>query len=114
MIRSAAEVKVFSDGLEHLLMFDDLTDYARELIQLVSNSSEIRRLVENIRADSRVLVGEELEIGNIDRLGLVACPYQAVGGKKGGIGILGPIRMNYAFIIPRLCYFCDEIGKTIN
>ena len=112
MIRSATEVKVFSDGLENLLRFEDLDVYARELIQLVTSTSEIRRLVENIRADSRVLVGDELDIGDIDRLGLVAAPYKAGGGRKGGVGILGPIRMNYAFIIPRLCYFCEEISKA--
>ena len=53
-----------------------------------------------------------MDIGEIDRLGLVAAPYKAAGGRKGGVGILGPIRMNYAFIIPRLCYFCEEIGKA--
>lgn len=113
IIKGATEVQVFSDGLEYLLAYNDLDEYASDIIRLVSDRKQIRRLVEGISGDVRVLVGDELGLENLNMLGFVAAPYKIGGGQKGGVGVLGPIRMDYSYIIPRLHYFCSSIEKNI-
>lgn len=60
-----------------------------------------------------VLFGEELGWPNLDPIGIVATHFN-IYGKKGALGVIGPVRLSYSTIIPTLRYFkglIEEVSK---
>jgi heat-inducible transcriptional repressor len=51
-----------------------------------------------------VLFGEELGWPELTPVGIVATHF-TVGGKKGALGVIGPVRLSYPTVIPTLRYF---------
>jgi heat-inducible transcriptional repressor len=44
---------------------------------------------------------------------MIVVPYSLGERGQGIIGIVGPMRMNYADIIPRIEYFAAAIGRVL-
>lgn len=60
-----------------------------------------------------VLFGEELGWPDLDPIGIVATHFN-IYGKKGALGVIGPVRLAYSTIIPTLRYFrglIEEVSK---
>lgn len=61
-----------------------------------------------------VVFGEELGWPDLSPVGIVTTHF-TVGGKKGALAVVGPIRLKYPYIIPTLRYFKDlieEVGQV--
>lgn len=61
-----------------------------------------------------VMFGEELSWPDLSPVGIVTTHFD-VKGKKGALGIIGPIRLRYPYIIPTLRYFknlIEEVGQA--
>ena len=57
-----------------------------------------------------VFFGEELNWFELSPIGIVATHFKAAG-KRGALGVVGPIRLSYATIIPTLRYFSNMIEE---
>ncbi len=61
-----------------------------------------------------VMFGEELSWPDLSPVGIVTTHF-VVGGKKGALGVIGPIRLKYPSVIPTLRYFknlIEEVGQA--
>ncbi|MFH1176730.1 MAG: heat-inducible transcriptional repressor HrcA [Acidobacteriota bacterium] len=58
-----------------------------------------------------VLVGSELTPGAGCELGLIVTSFQTSAGERGLIGVIGPKRMNYPYIIPVVDYLGHYLGE---
>ena len=61
-----------------------------------------------------VLFGEELGWPELFPVGIVTTNF-SVKGKKGALGVIGPLRLSYATIVPVLRYFkglIEEVGRA--
>ncbi|MEA5050706.1 MAG: heat-inducible transcriptional repressor HrcA [Oscillospiraceae bacterium] len=112
IIRSAGEVHVYCDGQDKLLAYPELDDHIRELLELFSDLSSLRRWL-NYPEPMKILVGDETGTFGMNNLSLVVGRYRAAGGRYGALSVAGPVRMNYGFIVPRLKYFCDYISDAL-
>jgi heat-inducible transcriptional repressor len=52
----------------------------------------------------RVALGRDLGDPAFAHLALVAAPFAGEGGGIGSVGVIGPIRMDYARVIPLVGY----------
>ena len=59
-----------------------------------------------------VFFGEELGWPDIGPVGVVTTHFSA-GGKKGALGVIGPIRLSYPTVIPTLRYFKNMIEEVV-
>ena len=112
IIRSAQEVRVYTDGAEKLLAYREFDSHIRELLELFSDAEQMR---EHLDADEplKVYVGDEPGAFGMDSLGVVMGKYRASGGRHGVLAVAGPVRMNYGFIIPRVSYFRDRVSAAL-
>ena len=62
----------------------------------------------------RVILGDELPLPALGETSLVTAQYRFGPGWTGSIGIVGPVRMDYARIIPHIEYFAKIIGNLLN
>jgi len=65
--------------------------------------------------DINILLGEELGLDYLTPCGFVYVKYSINGKKSGTIGVVGPARINYPYVIPTVRYFgglLTEITKN--
>ena len=107
-------------------LLDDVTNLAeleriRVLFELLETKSNLIRLIELVqRAQGvQIFLGAENDLFAMTGCSVVAAPYTA-GAKAAGparivgaIGVIGPIRMNYARIIPMVDYTARVVSRLL-
>jgi len=106
-------------GRQHLL--DDvqaLEDLARirNLFETLERKETMLKLAEAAEEGEgvRIFIGAETELFGLAGCSVVIAPYRD-GEKKlvGAVGVVGPMRLNYARIIPMVDYTADLVGRLI-
>lgn len=117
-MRAQQDALVVHDGVRNLLHQPEFEDLAR-LQQVLEIVEEERVLAELIAALTpgggvRVMIGRETGLDQLSRCSLVLTTYRAGGGRGGTIGVLGPTRMRYDQVGPRVRYVAQRIGRMLN
>lgn len=88
----------------------------KELLRALEEKSLMLRLVdEAIQSQGpRVILGEERLLPGLKHLALVADRYGSQGTGLGCVGVLGPVRMNYARVIPLVKYTAGLISEFLH
>ncbi|MCL2057293.1 MAG: heat-inducible transcriptional repressor HrcA [Oscillospiraceae bacterium] len=112
--------KEFSDGQYYigggtkLLEYDELGRVARDLLIMLNNRERLHRLFGGGDSDFKILIGKENPTMELAGSSLVVTSYSIGGGKAGTVGLIGPVRLDYAKVIPHLEYFADTLGKLLS
>lgn len=61
-----------------------------------------------------VRIGSENRFSELSNSTTIISRYQIGDGATGAIGIIGPTRMNYSKLIPRIQYLTDIISKVLS
>jgi heat-inducible transcriptional repressor len=109
---------VVHDGMRNLLHQPEFEDLAK-LQQVLEIVEEERILAELIAAiepggEVQVMIGRETGVDQLSRCSLVLTTYRAGGGRGGTIGVLGPTRMRYDQVGPRVRYVAQRVGRHLN
>lgn len=111
LVRQSADVRIFSNGEHSLLQYREMADQMGSYLEFLNNSQRVTALLSPGEKPVKVLMGDEIG-GEMPAMGFVIGSYRA-RGLAGGLGVVGPSRMNYAYIIPRLKYFCDVMSSFL-
>lgn len=111
-----ANAKTALAGQLHLLRHPDYDIHrARSLTQFLSNRQNVADLLElaYAREGTQLYPGGDLypELGGSS---LLLTRYSLGKHGQGVIGIIGPNRMDYAAVIPRLEYFAAHLGRLMS
>jgi heat-inducible transcriptional repressor len=118
-VAATDEGKVWHAGYANIFAnpeFSDLRDCAN-LFSFLDEAQSLHELFfERAVSGSPidVLFGEDLGWPGLSPVGIVTTNFD-VRGKKGAIGVIGPVRLSYPTIIPVLRYFrglIEEVGKA--
>lgn len=60
-----------------------------------------------------ILIGNESNRPELEGTGMITERYYGGGQVAGWIGVVGPTRMNYAWLIPYIDYFADAVGNML-
>jgi len=95
------------EDLEHIRKLFEALDTKNELIQLL----DLSRQAEGVR----IFIGAENSLFGLSGSSLIIAPYANRNENiVGAIGVIGPMRMNYAKIIPMVDYTAKIIGRILN
>lgn len=113
--KEAAETEVLAAGLSNLLRFREFDGKAGALQELLRNSKRAVRLLRT-QADGkvRVLLGTENRYPELSNAAVVCSGYSVDGRESGMLGIVGPMRMDYAGIIPLVRYTASLVGAMLD
>ena len=111
LLQSAGEVRVFRAGQRSLLRFPEIAAHVDEVVQLFEDTEGLAKLLSS-EGGVECYVGRELGPG-FDNLSMVVGRYRVAGGGHGGLAIVGPVRMNYESIVPRLSAFCNAMSEAL-
>ena len=113
LLQETGHVSTYSEGQQYLLRYRELDGGMKELLEFFSDSRKIREKLERDPARVSVTVGSDLGFGSLENIAMVVSRYRAPGGRVGGLGIIGPARINYPYIIPRLRYFSEQLEQHL-
>jgi len=75
----------------------------------------VARLLELARAaDSmKVFIGAETRLFSLSGSSVIAAPYRSGGRVVGAVGVIGPVRLNYARIVPMVDFTANRLSRLM-
>jgi heat-inducible transcriptional repressor len=116
-VEARQDTLIVHDGVRNLLHQPEFGDVER-LQQVLEVIEEERRLGEILAAldqerGVQIMIGRESGIEQLSSCSLVLTTYRAGQGRGGTIGVLGPTRMRYSHVAPRVRYVAQRMGQAL-
>lgn len=92
------------DVTKTVLSLIDNTNYWFDILKKVSHDDEI--ISQEL---AHLLIGEDLGLEHLEPCGFVYQTYEA-GPHRGILGVVGPARVNYAYVIPIVDFFAQLVS----
>lgn len=102
------------DGQSNLLAYREFSPVAREIMELLSNPAAILSVLPHEGKGLSVLIGADTALKELQNSSLITTAYQNAEDTEGTLGVIGPIRMDYAGIIPHLEYLASIFGNLLS
>lgn len=127
-VAATDDQRVYHSGSAHILDIPEFfdIDVTKGVLNLIDEASELWGILEaqpaseeSARLQSpgalatggqvRILIGEDLGGVSFTPVGIVCASFHA-GGHNGSLGVIGPARLNYPYVIPLVRY----LGRLVN
>jgi heat-inducible transcriptional repressor len=112
MSRDLQQQNVYVSGEQNLLSCQDLNQ--AEVVQFISHKNELRGLLDDSFNGIKVVFGEEGDRFVIGNSSMIVSKYQKGRQAVGSLGVIGPMRLDYAKIIPYIEYFTEKLSHLIS
>ncbi len=118
VVEMATQSELFVEGTLHILEVSELAhdiERARNVMRTLEDRERVMEVLNRVceTPHARALIGPELGEDWGGDLSLVACGYFHDGRQVGLLGILGPMRMNYARMIPLVEHVAGVLSKEL-
>jgi heat-inducible transcriptional repressor len=112
LCKEVSDGQYYIGGGTKLLEYDELGRVARDLLIMLDSQERLHRIFGD-STDFKILIGKENSTMELTGSSLVVTHYNIGGEKAGTVGLIGPVRLDYAKVIPHLEYFADTLGKLL-
>lgn len=112
LLRDAGETELKLQGEANLLSHREFgSERVQELLRLFGQPHPIIMMLEKGPFPVNIMIGEETKVPALSDSSMVVARYSFGGKHKGQIGIIGPQRIPYERIVPRLEYLAQSLGQ---
>ncbi len=104
-------------GVDRLLQYPEYsdTDQLRALIGSLENKEEIMNLMSQTQSDDiNVILGSESPVRVMNNSAMVFKPIVKDGKKIGAVGVIGPLRMDYAKVLSTIAGITGRLADMID
>lgn len=112
MSKDLQQNELYMTGEQNLFSCDDL-DKA-EVAKFMMHKQELSGLLDDSFQGIKVMFGEEGNDFVIGNSSMIVSKYQKGDHTAGSLGVIGPMRLNYAKVIPYIEYFNEKISHLIS
>ncbi len=115
---STAEApEMYVDGTFNMLSqpeFADITSM-REVLKALEDRTRLLEVLDKTMSEYRtvVVLGEESQLSDLAGCGMVSTPYGGQGAAMGAVSVIGPLRMDYAEVVPLVNYTAKLITAML-
>ena len=114
LVQEAAAAEVLLTGQLNLLQHPDYeVSHARALLHFLARRDLVADMLTAYPGGLRVVLGNESDRPELSGSSIIITRYALEDGMTGTIGLIGPLRMDYATAIPRLEYYSSRVGKLL-
>ena len=85
-----------------------------EIVKFMDRSNELEKFMTDTFSGINVIFSEENDSFVIGNSSMIVSNYKKGGRNAGSLGIIGPVRLDYAKIIPYIEYFTQKISDLIS
>lgn len=110
--------EVFIGGASHIAGHPEFTelDTIQQLLRLIEERSRLLELLDKTTKSQSISVSLGQDVAGLAGCSLVASPYSAFAfphGTQGTLAVLGPVRMNYARIMPMVDFAAQILSQCL-
>ncbi|MFP5221814.1 MAG: heat-inducible transcriptional repressor HrcA [Acidobacteriota bacterium] len=109
--------EVFVEGTLNMLAQPEFTDLGvmREVLGALEERTRLLEVLDKTMAEYRtvVVLGAEAQVSDLAGCGLVSSPYGTQGAPLGAVSVIGPLRMDYAEVVPLVNYTAQLITTML-
>ena len=113
LCRECSDGQIYRSGTSNLLEYEDLRRVANQLFRVINSREAVMELIGRDEDGIRVFVGQENPNSVFAGSSVIVSRYRIGADNTGAMGLIGPIRMDYARLIPHLEYFSQTLGKLL-
>lgn len=112
--------EVFMEGSSNILRFPEYNDIERikEIIGLFDDKEQLNGILQTLRTDEsggvKIYIGDENEAPQLKNNSIVFSTYNAGANMTGLIGVIGPVRMNYAKVVSGVEFFSKQLSEMLS
>ena len=114
LCREACEGALYRSGTGNLLEHPELRNVADRLYRLLDSREEMLRLIGSRQGDLFVSVGRENARPEMENSSMIVARYRIGEDSIGALGLVGPVRMDYARLIPHVEYFAGMLSRMLS
>lgn len=109
----AVQAEVRLKGRQNLLNHREYSSNAYEMMSFLTDDSKLERVMSSGTSGLQVVIGSENMYRQLENSSMIIARYTIQGHDGGAIGIIGPTRLDYARLIPRIRYITDLVGRIL-
>ena len=115
--REAASA-VIVDGTPNILCQPEFTDaeHMRELMRVLEERTILLELLDKTANELKtvITIGDESDQAALAELGVITAPYGVGSHPLGAIGLIGPLRMDYAKLVPVVNFTACALTRLLD
>ena len=102
------------EGGIKLLSYPELARDADRLLPYIWESRNVQKLIQRASPEqTTIFIGKENQCEELQNSSAVITPFAIGNRSTGSIGIIGPIRMDYAAMVAETEYFARLVGELL-
>jgi heat-inducible transcriptional repressor len=109
---------VVHDGVRNLLRQPEFGDVVRfqEVLDLLEEERVLGEMLAAIESGhgTQIMIGRETGVEQLSQCSLVMTTYRVGEQRWGTLGVLGPTRMQYSAVAPRVRYVATRVGQALS
>ncbi|MGN0468055.1 MAG: heat-inducible transcriptional repressor HrcA [Acutalibacteraceae bacterium] len=109
----AVQAEIHLQGEQNLLHHRELGDSIFETLQFLDEDEKLSRAVSAKKNALNVMIGKENMFRQLENTSLIVARYNIQGHDGGAVGIIGPTRIDYARLIPKVKYLTDLVSELL-
>ncbi|MBJ7610669.1 MAG: heat-inducible transcription repressor HrcA [Candidatus Dormibacteraeota bacterium] len=117
-VDAGQDTLVVHDGVRNLLHQPEFGDVGRfqEVLDLLEEERVLGEMLAAIESDhgTRIMIGRETGLEQLRQCSLVMTTYRVGTQRWGTLGVLGPTRMQYSQVAPRVRYVATRVGDSLS
>jgi heat-inducible transcriptional repressor len=109
--------KIIYNGLSYVLDEPEFKDSGRIrfLVRMIEEKQKLLHVInKDFKEKVKVYIGDELGSEDMNSCALVVSQYSRKKKPSGKVAVLGPARMNYEVIMPKLAYISDILSQVLD
>lgn len=118
LVQESADSEVLLTGQLNLLQHPDYApERAKSLLTFLAKREQLADMLQKHadgEAGMQVLLGSESSCDALNDSSIITTQYSSGGKARGTIGLIGPMRMDYASAIPKVEYFAKAVGRILS
>jgi len=115
LCKEMSDGQYYVSGGTKLLEYTELNRLVRDLLLMLENRDSLQALFSSELdiANFKIIIGKENQSMELSDSAVVMTRYEVGGVPAGTVGLIGPVRLDYARLIPHLEYFARTLGDLL-
>jgi len=115
LCKEMGDGQYYVSGSAKLLEYGELNRLVRDLLLMLENRDSLHALFSTggERQNFKIIIGKENQSMELSDSSVVMTGYEVDGVPAGTVGLIGPVRIDYARLIPHLEYFARTLGDLM-
>ncbi|MBF7097405.1 heat-inducible transcriptional repressor HrcA [Alkalibacter mobilis] len=108
---------VYSNGVTNILNYPEFYDIvkAKGFLDIIEEKNKLAEILSDVSKNAlNIVIGTENEINEFKDCSLITATYRLNGEDIGSIGVIGPTRMNYDYVVSVMNFLSSELNKQLN